>query len=587
MAPTATNDATLAVRVLIIDDNKGDYVLARTMLEQVEGSHYDVDWVADPEEALRVMSGSTHDVCLLDHQLGARTGLQLLGEAERFGTNQPIIMLTGVSNPAVDRAAMKAGAADYLIKSELTGPMLERSIRYALERHQLLMALEAAAKHDALTGLANRRDFLDFLDGAIARARRSHKRLGVLFIDLDHFKEINDQLGHNAGDQVLAGVAGELERCVRRGDLVARLGGDEFAVILDDITQVEDVVHVAQKILDALAAHPFEAEGVPVLVGSSIGAAVFPNDADDAASIVKAADTAMYEAKAKGRNRYQCFEASMQTKAVRRAELHRALDVAVGGPELSLVYQPQVRLHPERLVGVEALLRWRHAGADISPNEFIPIAEESGLICRIGETVLHTACQQYQAWRAKNYLPDAFKLAVNVSVEQLSQGGLFSCVASTLASTGIDPSVLELEITETRAMRNPGQAVQELNRVRELGVQLALDDFGTGQSTLGYLKSLPIQTLKIDRMFVENVGIDTAGDGVLVKATLALAHALGLTAVAEGVETEVQRRFLDDNGCDVLQGYFFHRPLGSADLERLLRRDHPQNHPESLRLAAT
>lgn len=568
MTSTAV-DLVKAVRLLVIDDNQGDYILTRELLHDVEDTRYEVDWASDGQAALKTMEAQEHDAYLLDHHLGALSGLDLLSEIKSRGMIRPIIMLTGLCDRSLDHHAMNAGACDYLVKGELTSALLERSIRYAIERNRLLTELESAANKDALTGLANRRNFQEFLDGAVARTHRGENRLGLLFIDLDHFKEVNDQLGHDIGDQLLVKVAERLSGCVRRGDLVSRLGGDEFAIILDAIGHPENATRVAQKILHTLATHPISVADEPISVGTSIGVAICPDDASDGAGLIKAADTAMYEAKKAGRNDYRCFQGHMQSQALRRAEIHRALGDALANQEFSLAYQPQVVATSGLIVGMEALLRWSRRGEQIGPAEFIPIAEDHGLIGPIGDWVLDTACKQYAAWQRRGLLPEGLILAVNVSAQQLDRGGLLESIERILEATGMRPSTLELEITETSTMRDADTAVEELRRINALGVRIALDDFGTGYSSLNHLKQLPIQTLKIDRSFVKDT-LSEESSAVLVKGTLALARALGLTTVAEGVETQAQREFLIANRCGIMQGYLFHKPLSPAAFESLL-----------------
>ena len=556
------------INILCVDANRAGCSLVQEFLKDVAGETYAVVWAESVAAAEEALDQDEYALCLVDHQLGDGTGLDLLAHAQAKGIRTPIILLAEDATPENDRAALAAGAVDYITKTGLSGAALERSIRYALKQHELLLELEASASRDPLTGLATRREFSTFIDGAIARSERSGQRLGLLFIDLDHFKDVNNQSGHTFGDSVLRNVAKILGRIVRKGDLVARLGGDEFAVVLDDIGSRHAAATEALHILNQLRKEDIHARQSSLSVGASIGIAVFPEDAQDAAGLVNAADTALHEAKARGRDRYQFFEKPMQTRVVRLATVRRDLVKSIERGEMSLVYQPQMALSPQRILGAEALLRWRRGDNFVSPAEFIPIAEEDGYILQIGEFVLNEACRQYRTWQDSIRLPNTFRLAINVSVEQLSYGGFASKVEAALAAWAVAPQNLELEITETGTLRDTRRVIDELQRVRELGVQIALDDFGTGHSSLSYLQSLPIQTLKIDRSFVDHIG--SPDGGALVKASLMLARGLGLATVAEGVETCEQQDFLAHHGCDMLQGYFFHRPMDASQFAQLV-----------------
>ncbi len=418
--------------------------------------------------------------------------------------------------------------------------------------------IDYLAHHDALTGLINRYNLENRLGQVLLSAQRDRLRTAVLFIDMDRFKTINDTLGHHVGDQLLIEVARRLRACVRESDIVARLGGDEFVVVLTALGGDMDAAPVADKILRALS-DPYAIEGAVLHSSPSIGVAIAPNDGQDGASLMKNADTAMYHAKAHGRNNVQFFTAAMNAAASERLALENDLRQAMQEGLLSLHYQPQVRAADGRCFGVEALVRWRHPErGDVSPLQFIPIAEESGLIDILGTWVLDEACRQLGAWRQAGI--GGLRMAVNLSAHQLRTQSLVRRVADALERHGLKGEDLELEITESAAMENPECAIDQLQALRELGVQLAIDDFGTGYSSLAYLKRLPIQVLKLDRSFVRDIEIDRS-DADISAASLALAHNLGLKVVAEGVETPGQRDFLVRHGCDYLQGYLYSRPL--------------------------
>ena len=428
--------------------------------------------------------------------------------------------------------------------------------------------IDYLAHHDSLTGLINRYNLENRLDQALLSAHRDGLRVAVMFIDLDRFKTINDTLGHHVGDQLLIEVARRLRDSVRESDIVARLGGDEFIVVLTRITDEMDSAPLGDKILRSLG-QSYVFEGKELHSTPSIGIAIYPDDGEDGPTLMKNADTAMYHAKEHGRNNVQYFTQAMNAAASERLGLENDLHQALRNRELHLHYQPQMRARDGRCIGVEALARWRHPLlGDISPLKFIPIAEESGLIEALGNWVLEEACQQLGAWRAEGI--EDIRMSVNLSAQQLRAPGLVQSVDAALKRHGLQGSDLELEITESVAMENPERAIGQLQTLRDFGIQLAIDDFGTGYSSLAYLKRLPIQVLKLDRTFVRDIETDPS-DAEISAATLALAHNLGLTVIAEGVETEVQRDYLIQHQCDYMQGYLFSKPLPAAEALAFIR----------------
>ncbi len=436
------------------------------------------------------------------------------------------------------------------------------------------------AYHDGLTGLTNRNAFLERLDAALLSARRHRRKVALLFLDLDNFKRINDTLGHSAGDQLLQLVAERLTHCVRLTDCVgkpgeensqvSRLGGDEFTVLLNEIANSEDAARVARRILDALR-EPFVLNRQEMMVGTSIGITVFPADGDDVDTLLHNADVAMYQAKEQGRSNYRFFSSSINEAETRRLNMERKLCRAFESHEIHIYYQPQIEIESGRICGVEALLRWEDPdlGA-VSPAEFIPLAEDAHLIVPIGAWVLRTACWQMKAWREAG-LP-AMRLAVNLSPHQFERRVLVEMVAQTLWDTEMNGADLELEITENAFMRNQDEVVEILQEIKRLGVSVALDDFGTGYSSLSYLKRFPVNAVKIDRSFVRDIAIDS-DDAAITDAIISMAKALRLRVVAEGVETDKQRAFLQKRGCDELQGYIVSPPVAADALEELLRRN--------------
>ena len=427
--------------------------------------------------------------------------------------------------------------------------------------------IEALAYNDALTGLPNRRLLQDRLGVAMAHAHRSGKRLGVLFLDLDHFKDVNDSLGHHAGDELLRAVAERLKGAMRRDDTVARIGGDEFVVLLTQIADPAQAVVVGQKILTLLKA-PIRVGTRELFVNGSMGIAMYPEDGTDFDSLLKNADAALYRAKEEGRDNCHLYTPSLHTAAVARLEMEGGLRCALGRGELFLEYQPALDLKTHRLHGVEALMRWRHPVRGVLlPAEFLPLAESSSLIVPMGFWVLATACRQAKAWQRLGH-PD-LTVAVNVAARQFHDPEFLRRVTDVLAETGLRASCLELEITETHAMQSPEATSRALAQLSALGVRISIDDFGTGYSSLSYLTRLPIHALKVDKSFVQGIPAGP-GDAAIAIAIIRLAHTLNLSVQAEGVETREQLDILTQQTCDRIQGFFYSKPLGVAECEAFL-----------------
>jgi diguanylate cyclase (GGDEF)-like protein len=427
--------------------------------------------------------------------------------------------------------------------------------------------IEYQAFHDPLTGLPNRAAFSDRLETKLAHAAmRGSSPVAVLFLDLDGFKLINDSLGHSAGDRVLQTLAKRLRRAVREGDLVCRFGGDEFTILLE-IAHVEDVEAVAQKVLGAIA-EPVILEGERLYVTGSLGVAIYPENGEDPEVLLRNADAAMYLAKELGRNNYQLCGHALSERARDRLLLEARLRSAVAENRFELHYQPILELNSGMLVGAEALLRWPSDGELLLPESFLTVAEETLLIRPLGDWALRTACAQAVVWQERF---GSFRMSVNLSARQLAQPGLATEVAALLEASGLPPHRLELEITESTAMKDPERTRELLAELKALGVRLALDDFGTGYSSLSYLQQFPIDTVKIDRSFVASLG-QARGGLAIIRATLAMATALGLRVTAEGVETPMQMELLRELGCHYAQGFGIGKPMAAADLDKLVRR---------------
>ena len=437
------------------------------------------------------------------------------------------------------------------------------------------------AYYDVLTGLPNREHFRRQADRSLRSANRNGQRLALIFLDLDDFKYINDTLGHDAGDELLCNIAEYLQRSIRASDLVAklgtedafevslsRLGGDEFTILLPDIQETEVAAKVAERILEQLR-NPIKIKGKEFFVTASMGIALYPNDGDSVDVLLKNADIAMYHAKQGGRNSYRFYTTHMDERVQLRLSMESKLIRALEKEELDLHYQAKVEIRTGRIVGVEALLRWHNPEmGQVSPDRFIPMAEETGLIVPIGEWVLNTACRQAQAWRQDGLVPG--NVGVNLSSHQFRRGGLIEMVDRVLAETGWDSQWLEFELTESVIMENAEETINVLNQLKQLGITLSVDDFGTGYSSMAYLKRFPLDVVKIDRSFVSDITTDV-NDATIVKAIIALARGLNLTSIAEGVETEQQLNFLRQHGCDQMQGYLINRPVPAEQMEQLLR----------------
>jgi diguanylate cyclase (GGDEF)-like protein/PAS domain S-box-containing protein len=428
--------------------------------------------------------------------------------------------------------------------------------------------LERLAHHDALTGLPNRLLFHARLQHALERARREENRVAILCVDLDHFKNINDSLGHPSGDRLLQAVTQRLLHSVREEDTVARFGGDQFTLLLEQLHESKDAGIIAEKVLKVLA-RPFDLNGQEVYVTGSIGISLFPDDGQDITTLLKNADCALYQAKERGRNNYHFYTKELTLAAFKRLELESSLRRAVEHGEFILFYQSQVALSDGRVIGAEALVRWQHPEKGlVLPTQFIPMTEATGLIVNLGEWVLRAACTQAMVWQNEG-LP-FIRMAENLSSVQISRGCILSTVQRVLQETGMDPRYMELEITEGLIMQHTPHTIKTLEALNAMGVMLAIDHFGTGYSSLSYLKRLPLHRLKIDKSFIREIP-DDAEDRAITRAIIALGNSLNLTVVAEGVENETQREFLLSNGCDEAQGYFYGGPFPAVEFTALLR----------------
>lgn len=447
--------------------------------------------------------------------------------------------------------------ADQKLKSEI------------VKHEEIKEQIEHLAYYDYLTGLPNKLLFSKQLDHIIHLADRTEKNIAIMFLDLDGFKMINDAMGHLVGDQLLIEVSSRLKQLIRKSDFIARFGGDEFVIIIENVEDTDSIDIISQKVLQCFG-EPFELNNTEYFVTTSIGIAVYPIDGNDAETLIKNADAAMYNAKGRGKNQHSFSHPDLSLKLEETMKLSNQLYRAIERNELEIYYQPQIDIRSKEVIGLEALLRWNHPELGIiSPLRFIPIAETTGQIVQIGEWVLRKACQQNKAWQKAGFAK--IHIAVNLSIRQFQNNDILKQVSDVLLETGLEPEYLELEITESISMREKGYVVGILNDLKDLGVKIAIDDFGTEYSALNYLRHLPINRLKIARQFVQGIDIGN-NDEALVKTIISLAKNMGLKVIAEGVETKAQLESLDGLFCDEVQGFYYYKPMPLHETEKMLKR---------------
>jgi len=570
----------LALQILLLENSEDR---ALTILQTLKKGGYRpnavrVETAAQFNEAL---TRNPWDIVLANEtitQLPLGTVLEQLKKLEK---DTPCIVVSSGESESQAPWLMAAGAHDFIRITDLSRlcPAIARELKEVSvrkDREQAQATLLRQTHFDPLTNLPNRALFVDRLTLSLAHAARERKMLAVAFVDLDRFKTIIDTLGHAVGDEILRQVAHRLSACLPDDGTLARLGGDEFVALLPQIDRADKAVHLAHELLDALKAS-FHANGHELHITSSIGISLYPYDGEDADTLLKNADTALYRAKEQGRNNYQLYTPAMNARAFERLAMENSLRKALERHEFQLYYQPQIDTQTGDMVGVEALLRWQHPDLGVVyPAEFISLAEETGLIVPLGAWVLRTACLQNKKWQTAGLPP--VTMAVNLSARQFQDRQLVDIIVGVLQETGLEPRWLELEITESTAMQNADYSNVVLRDLKQRGIQISLDDFGTGYSSLSYLKKFPIDTLKIDQSFIRDLS-GNPNDAAIANAIIVLAHSLHLSVVAEGVETTAQSQFLEEHGCDRWQGYLYSHPLTARALETLWHQKLPKKTP--------
>ena len=573
MSPTAAIDE--APSILLVEDNPGDVRLVEELLRAAWVVPGSINHVSSVEDAIGRVAKDVPACILLDLSLPDAQGLGTLERVRDAHPSVPIVVLTGTDDEAQAVQAVQEGAQDYLIKGQVDGHLLGRAIRYAIERKFAEVQLSHQALHDPLTGLANRALLMERLAQALARTERRPSSVAVLFLDIDRFKSINDNFGHEVGDSVLACIGDRLRKALRPEDMASRFGGDEFVVLCEDLEDDRHVVTIAERIERSIS-EPISLEVGEVVVTTSIGIAAARGIGDRPEVLLRDADAAVYRAKERGRDRFEFFDQRMRARLLRRSRRESELRHAIDAGELRLYYQPLVVVDDLRVGRVEALVRWEHPRLGLLlPREFIPVAEETGFIVDLGSWVLREACCQTVRWEHASPDQRSISIAVNVSPRQLDHPDFEDTVWQVLEETGVEPKNLWFEITETAFMDPARPVLEMLGRLRERGIHLAIDDFGTGFSSLSHLRQFRIDELKVDQTFVQGLERD-AEDSSIVAAVVNLAHNLGLSAVAEGVETAEQSRRVQLVGCDLAQGFYFAAPepasLKGTATRRLLPR---------------
>jgi diguanylate cyclase (GGDEF)-like protein len=546
------------IKILFIDREHGEYLLIADILSQVRHVHYDLTWCNQLDTALPKILSQDYDLVLLDYYWGDQTARDLLNAARVQACQTPIVVMTDEMETEVDREAIRAGASDYMIKDQIDAQLLERTLRYAIERKQTELHLARLAHYDPLTDIPNRILFRDRLEHAIRLAERDNTGFTLMFIDLNGFKQVNDTFGHDAGDALIRICAERLNESMRRSDSVARMGGDEFTLLLQNIENQTDIAHIAEKVIESIS-QPAQINGYEVVVGCSIGIAIYPHAGMDADTLLKNADMAMYKAKQEEGSCFCFFTDAMNREVRRQLKLESDLRKALNKEQFFLQYQTRIDVRTNRIIALEALLRWNHPeNGVLDAKEFVAIAEDTGLITAIGYWVIRQACTDLKKIHA--LFGEELVMSINLSVRQFKDEGLVQQIAEIFAETGIQAGDIEFELTETTFMENIDLVSLCMRPLAFFGINFTLDNFGTGSSSFLHLQRLPITAVKIDSRFMAELQ-RSRSDRRLVSAMINLAQNLGKIVIADGVENEEQKNWLQQSGCDHMQGYYFSPPL--------------------------
>ncbi len=563
-----------ATKILFIDREYGEYLLIADLLSQVRHVDYELIWCNQLDAALPQILSNEFDVALLDFFWGELSVRDLLNAAKVQANITPIVVMTDEMEIEVDRDVIRAGAADYLIKGQISHQLLERTLRYAIERKQTEQYLARLAHYDQLTDIPNRILFRDRLEHVIHLANRDKTSFALMFIDLNGFKLVNDNFGHDVGDVIIRICAERLNACLRRSDSVARIGGDEFTLLLTHIENNTDVAHIAEKIIE-LISEPSEINGYEVSVGCSIGIALYPQAGHDAESLLKNADMAMYKAKQEEGSSFCFFTDAMNKNVHRQLKLEANLRKALKKGQFFLQYQPRVDMQTNEIIGLESLLRWDNpeSGA-LNASEFITVAEDTGLITAIGYWAIRQACEDLKRIHAQ--FGSGLVMSINLSMRQFKDERLVQEIAAIFEELEIQAGDVELELTESSMMENIDLVSLCMRPLAFFGINFALDNFGTGSSSFLHLQRLPISTVKLSSRFMAELQRNTS-DRRLVAAMITLAHNLGKIVVADGVETFEQKSWLQEAGCDHMQGYYFAPPQSLEDVCKTLHAHQQHN----------
>ena len=554
------------MNVLIIDDDKAIRLFVEAFFD--EAGHNTT--VADcGETALDLYDKQHFDLIVTDVVMSGLDGFQTVDIIRKRSIEWiPVIFMTSNKEDDALQKGINAGGGFYLPKP-LKPTLIKLYIDVMEKINDMRTELTYKAKYDELTGLPNRNLFNDRLNTSIKRSQRTKTKIAILFMDLDHFKSINDLMGHSAGDALLVETARRLQDCVRDSDTVCRNGGDEFVIMLPDLENIDGIDVVVNNILTTLAKPFLLGDKQNSFISASIGVSVYPDDASDVESLYKTSDTAMYKAKDEGRNNCYYYNQELGDSVYKRTVLSNELRQAIEEQQLEIYYQPQVDCNKYMLSGMEALLRWKHPKLGmVSPFVFIPIAEETGLITEIGIWIIKTVCNQIKEWQASGYKVP--RVSINLSPRQLKDKDLEANIINIIKEANIDFNSLALEITESCVMDNPEETIEILTRLKQLGLKISMDDFGTGYSSMSYLKKLPLDQLKIDREFIRYMP-DAVDDCEITKTIVTLGHSLGLSVIAEGVETSAQLKYLKNENCDEIQGYLFGKPQTADEISAILK----------------